>query len=66
MSINKYDFFDIYYLYHIRIKLMRKTHYNKQMQREKNFDLSFHVNDVPLPTYNAFKDPFLNGFFQKS
>ena len=42
---------------------MRKAYMQKH--REKSFDLSFHVNDKPLPTYNAYEDRFLKGFFSK-
>ena len=32
-------------------------------KREENFDITYHANDRPLPTYNALEDPFLSGFF---
>lgn len=42
---------------------MRKAYLFRQ--REKTFDISFHINDQPLPDYNALKDPYLEGFFDK-
>lgn len=36
---------------------MRKAYLFRD--REKSFDISFHVNDKPLPIYNALKDPYL-------
>ena len=42
---------------------MRKAYLFKN--REKSFNNSFHINDKALPSYNALKDPFLQGFFDK-
>jgi hypothetical protein len=33
-------------------------------KRENSFNLTQHVNEVLLPSYNALKDPFLIGFFE--
>lgn len=42
---------------------MRKAYLLRK--REKSFDISYHINDRPLPTYNALEDPYLSGFFDK-
>lgn len=42
---------------------MRKAYLLRQ--REKSFDITYRINDKPLPTYNALEDPFLQGFFDK-
>ena len=42
---------------------MRKAYLLRQ--REKSFDITYHINDKPLPTYNALEDPYLEGFFSK-
>lgn len=34
-------------------------------EREKGFNLSYHINDQPLPEYNALKDPCLEGYFDR-
>ena len=62
MNINKFNFLDMYsqsfiIFITITIKLMRKVYLLRQ--REKSFDISYHINDKPLPTYNALDDPFL-------
>ena len=42
---------------------MRKAIINRQ--REKQFDVTYRINDQPLPTYNALEDPYLSGYFDK-
>ena len=40
---------------------MRRNYINRV--REKTFNNTFHINEKCLPTYNAFEDPFLSGYF---